>query len=314
MSLLPPFLDNIVAPAAAGPSAQTESPSPTAQSKAVAGPQLPTHVNFAGLRIDTRYIAPIFITVILLAAQLSFGVLESYDRTLLAIGTSVAVEIVLGLLIVKKMPHLASAYISGISVGILVRSPYFWPYALTAAIATTSKYVIRVKGRHIWNPSNFAIAAMLLLAHEYMATLSVQWDNRLWAMLVIWALGSFIIWNLKRFHICATYVLSYIFFTAVRSAVTGQPFLAELAPITGPMYQLFVFFMITDPKTTVTSKRGQCAVAFFVAFAEMVLRLNQNIHAPYYALFLVGPIANLIDIWWQERRAKQMPAAVPVTA
>ena len=52
----------------------------------------------------------------------------------------------------KKWPNVASAYITGISVGILVRSPYYWPYALTSAIAITSKYVIRYRGRHIFNP------------------------------------------------------------------------------------------------------------------------------------------------------------------
>ena len=63
-----------------------------------------------------------------------------------------------------KWPHLASAYISGISIGMLVRSPEFWPYALCSAISITSKYVLRVDGRHIWNPSNFGIVAMLVLA------------------------------------------------------------------------------------------------------------------------------------------------------
>jgi Na+-translocating ferredoxin:NAD+ oxidoreductase RnfD subunit len=63
------------------------------------------------------------------------------------------------------------------------------------------------------------------------------------------------------------------------------------------MYQLFVFFMVTDPKTTVKSKKWQCIVVFFVAFVEMLLRLNQVVHAPLYALFLVGPTAMLIEIW-----------------
>ena len=82
----------------------------------------------------------------------------------------------------------------------------------------------------------------------------------------------------------------------MRSAVTGNPWLAVVAPITGPMYQLFVFFMITDPKTTMRTRTGQCAVAFAVALVEMILRLNRVIHAPYYALFLVGPAANAIEI------------------
>jgi Na+-translocating ferredoxin:NAD+ oxidoreductase RnfD subunit len=255
-------------------------------------------------RFDNRFLAPVLITCILLGAQLSFGFLESYTKTALAITTAIALELVLSKLFTGKWPHLASAYISGISVGILIRSPAIWPYALCSMIAITSKYLLRVRDRHIWNPSNFGICAMLLLAPAAVATLSIQWGNSLLPMLAIWTLGSIIIWRLKRFHITATYVVSFFFFAILRSLMTGHPFQAEIAPITGPMYQLYVFFMITDPKTTVRSSRlAQCGVAVAIAFVEMILRLLQVVHAPYYALFIVGPTANLIEIWLTSRRS-----------
>ena len=153
------------------------------------------------LSLDNRYIAPIFITCILVGGHLSFGMLESYQKTALAILASIAADLVLGRIFFGKWPNVASAYITGISVGILVRSPAFWPYVLCSVISITSKYVLRVKGRHIWNPSNFGISAMLFLAPETVATLSIQWGNYLLPMLVIWALGSVIIWRLRRFHI-----------------------------------------------------------------------------------------------------------------
>jgi len=260
--------------------------------------------------LDNRYIAPAFITCILLVGHLSFGILESYQKTLLAIVTSIALELVLGQIFFDKWVHPASAYISGISVGILLRSPAFWPYALCSAISITSKYVLRVKGRHIWNPSNFGISVMLFLAPDTVATLSIQWGNYLLPMLVIWVLGSVIIWRLHRFHITGIYVASFIAFALLRSGITGSPWLSELAPITGPMYQLFIFFMITDPKTTVRSKRGQCLVVFLVALVEAVLRLFQIVYAPFYALFMVGPTAMLIEIWLDSRRANAAKLAV----
>src|ERR1700690_231225 len=258
--------------------------------------------------LDNRYIAPAFITCILLAGHLSFGILESYQKTLLAIVTSILMELVLGRIFFRKWLHPASAYITGISVGILVRSPAYWPNPLCSAISITSKYVLRVKDRHIWNPSNFGISVMLFLAAETVATLSIQWGNYLWPMLVIWALGSAIIWRLHRFHITGVYVASFVVFAFLRSWMTGSPWQSELAPITGPMYQLFIFFMITDPKTTVRSKRGQCIVVFLVALLEMVLRLRQVVYAPFYALFVVGPAAMLVEIWLDTRRASSAPA------
>ena len=257
--------------------------------------------------LENRFAPPLFITLILLVGHFSFGILESYKKTLLAISVSIMTELVLGKLFVGKWPHIASAYISGISVGILLRSPAFWPYALCAAIAITSKYVVRVKNRHIWNPSNFGICVILFLAAESVTTLSIQWGNNLYAMLIIWSLGSAIIWRLKRFHICATYVASFLFFALLRSWIVGDPVLSELSPITGPEYQLFIFFMITDPKTTVRSKPAQCVVAFSIAAAEMVLRLRYSIYAPLYALFLVGPIALLLENWWTSRQPRSGP-------
>jgi Na+-translocating ferredoxin:NAD+ oxidoreductase RnfD subunit len=256
--------------------------------------------------IENRYLAPILITSILLVGQISYGLLESFSRTVLAIAVAMLCELALGRLFHGKFPHLASSYISGISVGILIRSPAFWPYALCSAISITSKYVIRWKGRHLWNPSNFAISAMLLLAPEAVATLSIQWGNAIWPMLIVWTLGALITWRVKRFHITATYVVSFLVFAALRGLITGHGFLAEVAPITGPMYQLFIFFMITDPKTTVKAKWAQCLVAFMVAAMEMVLRLAENIHAPYYALTIVGPVALAIEIWWTTRKSRQL--------
>jgi Na+-translocating ferredoxin:NAD+ oxidoreductase RnfD subunit len=255
-------------------------------------------------KFDNRFIAPLFITFMLLVGQLSYGILESYQKTLLAIASSIATEIILGRLMTGKWPHLASAYISGISVGILVRATAVWPYAWCAVVSIVSKYVLRLKGRHLWNPSNFGISALLFIAPFTGATLNVQWGNSIWPMLVIWTLGSIIIYRLKRFHISATYVAAFLLFALIRSQVTGHGFMTEVAPITGPMYQLFVFFMITDPKTTVQTKSGQCAVAVAVALVEMILRLMEVVHAPYYALFIVGPTANLIEISLASRRLK----------
>lgn len=249
--------------------------------------------------IDTRLVMPLLITLILLVGQVFYGILESYTQTLVAIGVAVAFEIVLSKVDRGRFPFLASAYISGISVGILTRSPFFWTFALCSALTITSKYVLKAKGRHLWNPSNFGVVVMLLIAPSAYSTLSIQWGNNLAAMMVIWILGFIIIYRVKRFHITITYVLSFLAFGAIRSFLTGDAILAEIAPITGAMYQLFIFFMITDPATTVRRSKGvQMFVVFLVAAAEMVMRTMQIVHAPFYALFLVGPIANVVDIYW----------------
>jgi Na+-translocating ferredoxin:NAD+ oxidoreductase RnfD subunit len=259
---------------------------------------------------ENRYLPPLFITLILLVGNLSFGLLESFSRTALAIATSILFEVGLGFLFNRRIPNLASAYITGISVGILIRSPEIWPYALCSALAITSKYAIRWRGRHLWNPSNFSVSVMLLLVPEYVAALSIQWGNTVWPMLIVWILGTLIVYRVKRFHITATYVVSFVILSFIRTAFTGHSFLAEVAPITGPMYQLFIFFMITDPKTTVKPRWAQCLVVFLVAVVEMILRLAENVDAPFYALAIVGPIAMAIEIAVTSKQRTAAPATI----
>jgi hypothetical protein len=175
---------------------------------------------------------------------------------------------------------------------------------LCSAISITSKYVLRLRGRHLWNPTNFGIVAMLLLAPDAVAGLSVQWGNNLLPMVVVWMLGTVILRTVGRLHITLTYVASFLVFAAVRAGITGHPVLSEIAPITGPMYQLFIFFMITDPKTTVRPKWAQSLVAVLIAALETVFRLMQWIYAPFYALFIIGPIANVIEMALTARAAR----------
>src|SRR5580693_7378697 len=259
--------------------------------------------------LDNKYIAPIFITTILIVGNLSFGMLESYRKTGIAIIASLVTELILSKIYFGKWPILASAYISGISVGILVRSPAVWPYFVCAVVSIMSKYVLSVNNRHIWNPSNFGIAVLLFLPPQTVATLSIQWGNYLLPMVVIWCLGSVIIARLHRFNITGTYVACFIALAFVRSWITGSPWQSEVAPLTGPMYQLFIFFMITDPKTTVKSRKWQCVVVAIVALVEMILRLDQVVYAPFYALFMVGPAALLVEYWFESRKSVSVARA-----
>ena len=256
---------------------------------------------FSGwMKKNFQYIPPAFITLILLVGQFTFGILDNYLFLIGAIAASLITEIILARLIFGTWKNLASAYITGISVGILIRSNVLWPYIITSVLSIMSKYVLRYKGRHLWNPSNFGVSWMLFLNSMNIAGLSIQWGSNLAAMSVIWVLGLLIVNRAKRLHVTVAYIISFVILAYVRCLITGDTFLAELAPLTGPMYQLFIFFMITDPGTSVSTKKGRIIVVIIVALVEFILRLNNFIYAPFYALFLVGPLAKYIDL----RRSK----------
>ena len=128
--------------------------------------------------------------------------------------------------------------------------------------------MLTYRGRHLWNPSNFAIAAMVLLAADSVAILSHQWGSDIETNLVIWVFGLIIAWRARVLHVTLTYVACFIGFAVLRHFIVGGPLFAELAPITGPMYQLFVFFMVTDPRTTVSTKSGRMIVVAIVALSR----------------------------------------------
>jgi len=274
---------------------------------------------------DKSFHAPLLITCILIMGDAAFGILEdqpsqwlrqvtnqrisTYSPTFIAMLTTVLTELILGRFYYGKWPHLASAYVSGISAGILIKSPELWPFILCGMISITSKYVLRIGDRHLWNPTNFGMTAMLFLAPQHVASLSVQAGNELAAPVVIWIMGALILWKLNRLHIPVAFFVAFIPLSFLRSGIHGNSWLTELTPISSPMFQLYIFFMITDPKTTTKSKRSQTIVAVLVAIMETVYRLVfRDIHSLYHALFTVGPITNLIEMGYNSRCRRQNPA------
>jgi Na+-translocating ferredoxin:NAD+ oxidoreductase RnfD subunit len=259
--------------------------------------------------VDPRYLISFLITLILVVGEARYGILGGYDRLAIALGGCVATELALARLAGGRGAALQSAYITGVSLALLLkpRAGLVWPFALGAFLAIASKYVLRYRGQHLWNPSNFAISLLLLLAPGSVAILSHQWGNHLATNAVIWAFGLLIASRVGVLHVTLTYVVCYALLAAARSAIVGTPPLAELGPITGPMYQLFIFFMITDPRTTVGSRRGRIVVAALVAIVEAAIRVAADQHVaafsllypapPIFALALVGPVAKAVDLY-----------------
>lgn len=260
--------------------------------------------------IDPRYLIVFLITLVLVLGEARYGILGGYERLATTLGVCMVTEAVLSKWLRGRMANLASAYVTGISLSLLTKpqANILWPFALGAFLAIASKYVLAYRGRHLWNPSNFAIALMVLVASDSVAILSHQWGNDLRINLVIWGFGLIIAARAKVLHVTLTYVACFIVFALIRNVIVGGPVLAELAPITGPMYQLFVFFMVTDPRTTVSTRRGRIIVVAIVALVEGLIRLAGDfqlpllrpfyVSPPILALALVGPIA----MWWDLRR------------
>src|SRR5438034_4816202 len=132
-----------------------------------------------GSRIDPRYLIAFLITLVLVAAQLRYHMVGGYDRLVLALGVCLATEALLSWFDRGKVVNLLSAYISGISLTLLVKPQggALWPFVLGGFIAISSKYVLRYRENHLWNPTNFAVTALLLAAPDRVSVLSHQFGN-----------------------------------------------------------------------------------------------------------------------------------------
>ncbi|MHC5212318.1 MAG: hypothetical protein ACYTG2_16495 [Planctomycetota bacterium] len=277
----------------------------------------------ARFAIPPKYLSSILITIVLVVGQLVGDIVGGYDRLILALGAAVAAELVLSRLLRGRWPVLLSAYISGNSIAILTKPAggLLWPFWMGSVLAIMSKYALTYRNRHLWNPTNFSISALLLLAPGSMSLLSHQWGNDV-ATWVVLAVGLLVVYRARLLHITATYCVCFLALAWLRSVLNPSqwPLLSEVAPLTGPMYMLLIFFMLTDPRTSVSTRGGRIAVAAIVAVVECGIRmlpltgwhgLDALLTAPpIFALFFVGPVAMWIDL----RRSAAAPRPAPAPA
>jgi Na+-translocating ferredoxin:NAD+ oxidoreductase RnfD subunit len=259
-------------------------------------------------QIDPRYLIAFLITLVLVAAQFRYHMVGGYQRLATALATCLVIEALLSWFVRGRVVNLQSAYISGLSLTLLLKpqAGMLWPFVLGGFLAIASKYVLQYRSNHLWNPTNLAITTLLLAAPGTVSVLSHQWGNDLATNLVIWAFGLAIVARVRVLHITLTYVAAFLVLGGLRSVLTGQSLWPEIAPITGPMYQLFVFFMITDPRTIVRQRRWQIIVVLIIALVEAVIRFGSdqawplplafNVAPAFLALAMVGPVAKWIDL------------------
>jgi Na+-translocating ferredoxin:NAD+ oxidoreductase RnfD subunit len=278
-----------------------------------------------GRKIDPRYLIAGLITLVLLVAQFRYHLVGGYQRLVVALAVCTAAEAVLSWFDRGKVVNLQSAYISGISLTLLTKpqGAALWPFVIGGFLAISSKYVVRYRDNHLFNPTNFAICALLLIAPDHVSVLSHQFGNDLATNLVIWTFGLIIVARVGVVHVTVAYLAAFLLLSTVRATVMGQPVLPEIAPVTGPMYQLFLFFMITDPRTIVRGKRPQMVVAVIIAVADQLIRVASdtgvplptafNAAPPLLALFIVGPIAKWLDLR-RAAPASRVPAPAPAPA
>ena len=203
-----------------------------------------------------------------LAGLLGWGVLGlRFDigvaQVVVTVGTALLAQWACGRLTrVALEPR--SALISALSLCLLLRTNHLALAAVAAVLAVASKFAIRVRGKHVFNPTNGALAALLLL-HAPVWVSAGQWGNTALFCFAIAGVGLLVVNRAARSDVTLGFLAAYALILFGRALWLGQRLAVPLHQLESGALLLFAFFMISDPRTTPDSRAGRLLFAGLVA-------------------------------------------------
>ena len=204
-----------------------------------------------------------------------------------AIGTALLLDFILMIVVLRQIALPLSAYLTGLSIGILLES-YDWRIFVVASCwGILSKYLIRDSKRHFFNPSNFALVVALLVCPS-IATIAPgsQWGADYRVAVVIIALGLLMMRRLNRLHLAIAWIAGYVVMAFVRMALGQGGMVFALGPMTGAEFALFTFVMLPDPKASPPTRRARIHWGFSIAILDGIMRYFEIRYSMFFSLFI----------------------------
>jgi Na+-transporting NADH:ubiquinone oxidoreductase subunit NqrB len=208
-----------------------------------------------------------------------------------------------------------SALISGLSLCLLLRTNRADLAVLAAVVAIASKFLIRVHGKHIFNPTNGGIVAMLLLTNQVWVSPG-QWGAAAFFAFLMACAGSLVVNRAARADVTYAFIACYCALLFGRSLYLGEPMTIPFHRLESGALLLFTFFMISDPKTTPDSRAGRVLFAAMVAFGAWYVQFRLfRTNGLLWSLAACSMTVPLVD-WLLpgSRYSWSSPRSVPVQA
>lgn len=187
-----------------------------------------------------------------------------------------------------------SPLVTGLSLSLLLRAadPLLW--AAAAAIGIGSKFLLRIGGKHVFNPACFAIVAMLATGQVWVSP--GLWGNATWLALLLAGFGGLVLARSSRVDIALAFLASYGGLLLARCLWLGDPLNIPAHQMQSGALLIFSLFMITDPRSTPDSRLGRAIFAMTVAALGYLLQFRWQIREGlFYALAAVSLATPLID-------------------
>ncbi len=202
-----------------------------------------------------------------------------------------------------KIEHrgVLSALITCFGLSLLLRADSLWVHPLAAALAISSKFVLRVHGRHVFNPANLGvILAISLLPGAWISP--GQWGNAVALAAWLVVLGGVVAHRARRADIAWVFLAAYLGLIGLRVIVLGQPWAIFAHQFGNGGLLLFSFFMISDPMTIPNRRGPRIAYAIVVAVAAFVWQFALFwTNGLVWALFFCAPLVPVFDRLWPAR-------------
>ena len=189
-----------------------------------------------------------------------------------------------------------SAAISGLSLSLLLRSESMILLLAGAVIAVASKFVVRIHGKHVFNPTNIAIV-VLMLASKHVWVSPGQWGNVAFFGFLIACIGGLVVNRAARSDVTYAFIVAWSALVVGRSLWVGEPLAIPIHRLENGALLLFTFFMISDPKTTPDSRAGRILFATLVAFGGWYINYRLfRTNGILWSLAATALVVPLIDV------------------
>ena len=238
---------------------------------------------------------------------IDFGAKPLYSA--LAISCALLTQIICSRFVRSPSLDLRSPLITGLSLSLLLRANDPFLPAIAGILAIASKFVLRVDGRHVFNPAGFAIVVLLLASHGVWISPG-QWGTGIWLASLIAFFAILVLQASRRSDVALFFLGSHAALLFARAYWLGDPAAIPLHQLQSGSLLIFAFFMISDPRTTPDSRPARFLLAFAVAALAHYLAFFMQIRpALYFALIALSPVTPLLNRMIPARKFEWIPTA-----
>jgi Na+-translocating ferredoxin:NAD+ oxidoreductase RnfD subunit len=188
-----------------------------------------------------------------------------------------------------------SALISGLSLCLMLRTNSATLAVLAAIVTIASKFALRINGKHVFNPTNFGIVALLASTGEVWVSPG-QWGSTALLGFLMACLGGLVVNRAARSDVTFAFLFAWGLLVVGRSIWLGDPLSVPFHRLANGSVLLFAFFMISDPKTTPNSRTGRILFAMLVALGAYYVQYKLfRTNGLLWSLAACSPLVPLID-------------------